>query len=68
MNQRLKVFSNPQRLKIAIVCLVLTGLLCLLIFGCLGLVRQKNVALDIRSLVSSHQVSLCHGQYTALSF
>ena len=56
-DQRLKLWNlgSPLRYKIAAACVVL--MLCLLV-PCLLLVHQKHKALDIHSLVSSHQVSL----------
>ena len=62
-DQHIKVWTlgSLQRLKIPAVCGVVTLLvLCLLIPG--FLVHLKLEALDIRTLLSSHQVSLCQEQ------
>lgn len=62
-DQQTKIWNlgSPQRLKVAAVSVVVVLLiLCLLVPG--ALVHRKLEVLDIRTLVSSHKVSLSQGQ------
>lgn len=56
--------SSPQPLKVAAVCVVVF-LLILCLLGPGSIVHHKHGALDIRTLISSHKVSLCRWQSTA---
>ena len=62
-DQQIKIWNlgSHQRLKLAAVCVVVILLiLCLLVPG--SFLHRKLEALDIRTLVSSHKVSLCQGK------